>query len=236
MIPVLRCSFVGVLVVVFVSLLNAIPLSGPKRRIAILDFKDKSGGPALHDEWVGTEMADRVGHALKKSGACVVLDRDQLTNASLIITGSVTQFSVQEHTARCALDLRVVDTTTGEVLVMAHITGNGSRIEAASHQATDQAVTFIEKNLDTSPWYGRIVKSELGDVRVNTGVEDGRRVDQEFDVLRPDRALLNPETGEIVSAKKTPIGRIRLVAILGPRLARAVRLEGIELQAGDVIQ
>ena len=215
--------------------------------------------------------------------ASTAAPKGKLTGASLILTGDVTEFgirhqdvgvgalsrvlpfggnaSIQRETARCVLDLRLVDTTTGHVIAAEKAEGEVSAhhlhedldvlpsvkigterfdetlLGKATRQAVDRAVALIEKHLDSLPWYGRIVKTDdTGKLFVNTGLDDGRGVGQEFDVVRTGETMFDPDSGETLGAEKTPVGRIRLVAILGPRLARAVSIEGSTPEAGDVIQ
>jgi curli biogenesis system outer membrane secretion channel CsgG len=278
-------SGLSLLVCVLSMTVNASP-EGPKKRVAIQDFKDKSGGATPWWADVGAGIADMISAALVKSGKCVVLEREppaeKATGASLILTGAVTEFGVQHQdvnvgsfnraspysgnagiereTARCVLDLRFVDTTTGRVIAAEHAVGEASAhhvteevdslrsikfgterfdqtlIGKATRQTVDRAVALIEKNLAAAPWYGRIIKVDGGNIFVNTGIEDGRCAGNEFDVVRPGEALFDPGTGEALGTEKTPVGRIRLVAILGPRLARAVALEQTVPQTGDIIQ
>jgi len=300
--------FLSLLVLAGQQPAQADALTGPKKRVTVMDFKDKSGGSTPWWTHVGAGMADMISTALTKSGKCIVLEREQLalvqdeqrlaadgtllpstapekgkmTGASLILTGAVTEFGVQHQdvnvgslsrvlpfggnagiereTARCVLDLRFVDTTTGHVIAAEQAVGEASAhhvtedvdtlpsikfgtekfdqtlIGKATRQAVDHAVVLIEKNLGTVPWYGRIVKADESKIFVNTGSEDSRSVGNEFDVLRPGETLYDPSTGEALGSEKTTVGRIRLVAILGPRLARAVAIDDAAPQTGDVIQ
>jgi curli biogenesis system outer membrane secretion channel CsgG len=288
--------------------LQAAPLAGPQKRVTVMDLKDKSGGSTPWWTHVGSGMADMISTSLIKSGKCVVLEREELTvvqheqqlgadgtllpstmpskgkitGASLVLTGSVTEFGVQHQdvnvgslsrvlpfggnagiereTARCVLDLRFVDTTTGHVIAATQAVGEASAhhvtedvdslpsvkfgterfdqtlIGKATRQAVDKAVALIEKNLAAVPWYGRVVKAEDGKIFVNTGIEDMRTVGNEFDVVRQGEAMMDPDTGEALGSEKTTVGRIRLVSILGPRLAQAIALDQALPQTGDVIQ
>ena len=138
---------------------------GPKKRIAVLEFEDKSGHQ--HGGWhdVGRGMSDSLVTALVKTNRFIVIEREQIDKimaeqsfgmsgavnpdtaakigriigVGVIVTGGVTEFGVKEskmgvgglgrvlpfggggaiqtNTARVVLDVRFVDTSTGQILM-----------------------------------------------------------------------------------------------------------------------
>ena len=149
-------------------------LEGPKKRLAVSNFEDKSGNNWYkHD--LGSGMADMLTTSLFKTGKFNMVERQsvnkvmeeqalgasgavtqgsaakigKLLGTSAIITGSVTEFGVKDgggrvgglggmtkglvsgfgvksNTARVGIDLRIVDTTTGEILLAESSSGEES--------------------------------------------------------------------------------------------------------------
>jgi len=101
---------------------HAKELSGPKRRIAVTTFKDKSDHSFHYWANVGDGMADMLTTALEKTGKFIVVERNQLSSAveeqalakdgavqaatgaksgqligaGYIVTGAVTEFGIKE--------------------------------------------------------------------------------------------------------------------------------------------
>jgi len=282
-------------------------LPGPKKRIAVSAFQDKSGEIDRYGQNVGSGMADMLTTALQKTGKFIVLERNgldavkseqelakegsvqsataarigQLIGAGYLVTGSVSEFGIKEakygagnlerllpigggaalkmETARVALDLRFVDTTSGQVIstekavgtktsrkIAADITQlpsvefgkegfDSTVIGQATREAVEKAVALVEKHLENAPWYGRVVKREAEKIYINTGEEDGRKTGEIFDVIRLAEPMTDPDTGESLGSEKTSVGEIRIVAVLDKRLSRAEALGSADLRPGDTI-
>ena len=168
--------------------------------------------------------------------------------------------SLNTETARVALDLRFYDTTTGQVIATEQAVGSKTStkvatdlsklpsvefgkegfddtvIGQATREAVQKAVALVEKHLEDTPWYGRIVKVEGKQVFINTGEDDGRKSGDTFRVSRAGEAMVDPDTGETLGAQKTTLGQLRIVSIEGKRLAKAEIVSGENLQVGDLVE
>ena len=283
-------------------------LEGPKRRIAVTTFKDKSDHAWYHGASVGDGMADMLATALQKSGRFIVVERRQLASAmeeqrmaaagavqaatgaksgqligaAYIVTGSVTEFGIKNakygaghlgswlpiggsaaletETALVAMDLRFFDTTTGQVIATerAEASRTSPRLQSemdkmpslevgrqgfddtiigkATREAIDEAAALVEKHLESSPWYGRVVKVDGADLFLNTGEEDGRKPGDLFQVVRVGEAMIDPDTGETLGAERTVVGRVRVFSLLGKRLCKAQAVQGTGFRAADIIE
>jgi len=288
-------------------LAQAKSLEGPKKRVAIMKFEDKSNG---QHGWrrVGDGMTDMIITALVKTKKFIVVERSELEQitreqhlgqsgavtagtaaklghligASVIVTGSVTEFGmnkkkykvgnlgsvfssvgggggIERETARVALDLRFVDTTTGEILSSEEANGSKSStgldlnlsklpsldlgaagfdsttIGKATREAVNDAVKKISEQADKTPWYGRIVKASGERIILNTGEEDGRDGGERFVVKRAGEELVDPDTGQSLGSEVETIGEIKLTKVLGKRLSEATSVKGSGFQSGDMI-
>ena len=283
-------------------------LTGPKQRIAVTAFHDKSGQSFHYWHNVGDGMADMLATALQKTGKFIVLERNSLSDikeeqalgrdgavqsataaktgmligAGYIVTGSISEFgiknsvigagklgtllpfggsaSLHSETARVALDLRFVDTTTGQVVKTEKAIGTKTsrKVESdldilpsvefgkegfdetvigqATREAIEEEVKMVEKHLQESPWHGRIVKVEGGKLYINSGEEDGRIPGDTFTVVRAGETMLDPDTGESLGAETAKLGQIRIVTIIGKRLARAEMVGHFDSKVGDIIE
>ena len=179
--------------------------------------------------------------------------------AQLLIGGDITEFSYQQSsvgskiniikniskqvgatmdrvTAHVAIDLRVVDAVTGEVVSSvrgegkASNTGVAADLSTASHelaagatvqtplgqasrQAIEQAVVLLSASLGKVPWSGRVVDVRGTNVYVNAGNALGIRNGMTLDVYARDSALVDPESGRSLGAPERKVGRLEVIEV-----------------------
>src|SRR5690349_15432116 len=78
-------KLIALLPTVTMVLMSALPiqakeLAGPKKRIAVTTFKDKSDHSWYHFANVGDGMADMLATALQKTGKFILVERNQLSS------------------------------------------------------------------------------------------------------------------------------------------------------------
>ena len=60
---------------------------------------------------------------------------------------------------------------------------------------------------------------------------------EEFDVYRVGDVIKDPDSGEVLGANETKVGRLRVNAVRGPRLSTAQSVGGpAGFRAGDVLR
>ena len=281
---------------------------GPKKRIAVLDFEDKSGHQ--HSGWrdVGRGMADMLVTSLVKTNRFIVIEREQINKimaeqafglsgavnpdtaakigriigVGVIVTGGVTEFGVKEskmgvgglgrvlpfggggkierNTARVALDVRFIDTTTGQILLAEMAEGEESShgvdvdlsiapsvdfgkegfdeivIGKATRKTVEKVVEKIKEAMENVPWQGSIVKVSGEQIYINTGSDDGREPGNEFVVYRAGEELLDPDTGESLGSETEKIGRIEIVNVKDKKLSIAKPIEGSGFMRADIVK
>ena len=189
----------------------------------------------------------------------------RMTLAQYLIFGSVTEFGggrkgsglsigssfggalgglgVNKKTGRISLDLRLIDTSSGNVLasftVSEKVSRTGTALQTsykgvamggdqfvktplgeASRAALKQAVVRIAQVLAAQQWYGRIVTFEDNQAIINAGSEGGVREGDRFRVERVGETLTDPETGRVLSEGRYFIGEL-VVHALAPEVAFA---------------
>ncbi|MBD3398714.1 MAG: hypothetical protein GF399_00085 [Candidatus Coatesbacteria bacterium] len=197
----------------------------------------------------------------------------KLLGVQAIVYGSVTEFSTQEdsvglgtmmggigfnrYTARVTLDLRIIDTTTGEIIFAHSATGEESEAGGAlmvpgmvigagsdfnntlegqaARQAIDEIVEAITVKMRDIPWTGAVVKADGDKVYLNAGMESGIETGMEFKVYQKGEELIDPTTGISLGAEETLIGIIQVMDVK-ERYAICRITSGGGFTAGDIVR
>jgi len=200
----------------------------------------------------------------------------KLLGVDLLVLGSITELGTKDRdvsggtnlfgakinakTARAAVDIRLVNTTTGEIVAAEteegteSTVGVGGRYKAinfadfsqwndtdigkAAREAIDETVNLITKNIAKIPWTGRIIKvSEDGTVIMKPGSEGNVTTDMEFDVFHPGEELKDPDTGLVLGHEEAKVGHIKVTEdMLNGKAAKAKIVNGTGLQSGDYVR
>lgn len=200
----------------------------------------------------------------------------KILGAELLVIGSVSEFGVKKREvsggfkvfgaavdnkmARAVVDLRLVNSTTAEILAAESEEGtentlgvgvryesinfndvsswNDTDIGKACREAVDKCVELIVENMEKVPWSGKILKVNAdGTIIMKPGSEAGVAVGAEFLVYRPGDEIKDPDTGLSLGNEETRIGRVKVKEdMLKGKACRAVVLEGAPLQVGDIIR
>lgn len=199
----------------------------------------------------------------------------QMLGAELFVIGSVSEFGQKESnvgggfsvfgaglktkTSRAAVDIRLVNTSTGEIIASETKSGSESStgiaiayedinfsnlnswddtdIGKAARQAIDGCVKLIVENMEKIPWSGKILKvNSDGTVLMKPGSEGNVKVGMEFIVFRLGEEIKDPDTGLSLGAEEIKIGKIKVIEdALKGKAAKAKIIEGSDLKTGDII-
>lgn len=217
-----------------------------------------------------------------QSKATTAAQSGNLIAAQAIVMGAVTSF--EEHAgggalggvtrhgglggiitdkAKVGIDLRMVDSTTSEVLSSATATGSASSMGLliggipvgsiklgtalwqktplghASREAIDKAVKFILDSMQDTPWYAKIAQVNGDKVYINAGENMGLRVGDSYFVYSTGETITDPDTGEVLGAEETKIAVIDIMEVndkYSVAKVSATMKDGYELKRGDVIR
>jgi hypothetical protein len=171
--------------------------------------------------------------------------------------------NVRSQKAEAALDARAFSTTTGEIVwadtardetsdASVYVMGAGGG--ASDHGKVDKlmrpvvqklAASFAKADIkssgmggkgDASGLIGKIANVDGGTLYLNAGSEGGVKEGDEFTVYRVGKQIKDPDTGEVLGADESKVGRIRVTAVKGPRLSMATAVSGSGFKAGDTIK
>ncbi len=273
-----------------------------KIRVAVLDFENNSTSCAwwwCGSQYLGRAAADQLVTHLVKTGKFSVIERDKLDlvlkeqslsasggidprtaielgkllGVQLILTGSITKFSIKQHKARigplgvggrygkaeAALDVRLINTTTGEIMLVA--SGQGSKkfggasirgidfekdfdrgiidealrpaVEKTVKQIVDQYDQLAELAAAAGPKLGKILEAESPSmIIIDMGKTSGVKVGDRFKVERVIKEIRD-DNGELLDVLKDTVGEIEVTKVLNKSAICKV-VKG-SVQKGDTI-
>ena len=201
-----------------------------------------------------------------------------LLGAQVLITGDITGFTYERSgaggaltnlvkglsiaaervTAEVILDLRLIDASTGEVLMSHKGVGKASQtglaadlikdeknysgsatlttpLGQASRQALQNAVAGILLGMPNVRWGGRIVDVREGVIYLNAGQDQGVRVGMQLDVYEVQPALVDPETGKNLGAPDKLIGSVTITQVL-EKFSTAKMVSGEGFSRGNIVR
>ena len=200
----------------------------------------------------------------------------QLLGAELFVVGAVTEFGTKESSigggislfgggvktkkARAVVDVRLINTSTGEIIASESEEGTESStgvdvrysdinfdnssswdntdIGKATREAVNGVVKLITENMEKIPWSGKIIKVNAdGTVLMKPGSEGNVKTGMELFVFRKGEEIKDPDTGLSLGAEETKLGRIKTTEdMLRGKAMKASVLEGKDFKVGDIVR
>jgi curli biogenesis system outer membrane secretion channel CsgG len=224
---------------------------------------------------------------LGQSGAATVgtvAKANQMIGAGLLVRGAVIKFSsaaggsglslggslgggllgagggAKTSKAVMTVSLRLIDTTTGQVLATA--TGEGSAtskevnaglinnrtgatagantfkatpVGKAAEIAIDQAVGKLSAGLGNVPWSALVVDDRAGVVYINAGADQNVQPGLTLGAYRKGETLTDPGTGEVLDVQMTKIADIQVDAVR-EKISTAHIVSGGAPERGDLLK
>ena len=200
----------------------------------------------------------------------------KLINAQILIQGAVTEFdlqsggggggatikgvsiSISESKAHVAVDLRIYDTTTGQIMASKACKGTArasggsfgyagadlgfsaggeakTPLDFAVRDAINLAVNFIILELQKVPWEGRIAMVRNSMVYINCGRTAGILPGDQFIVYKKGEVITDPETGLTLGSEITLTGEIEVIKV-EEKYSKAIPVKGGGFGRGDIIK
>lgn len=210
---------------------------------------------------VTEQTAPQVGKLLGVE-MLVIGSVSELGTSKRKIGGGVNIFGagVSHEQARAVVDIRLVNTTSGEILAAETEEGtestlgvgvryeninfadqsawNDTDIGKATREAVNGCVELITNNMEKIPWSGRIIKVNAdGTVLMKPGSEGNVKTGMEFDVFKAGEDVIDPDTGQSLGKEETKIGRVQVTAdMLNGKACRAKVVSGSGFGTGDIVR
>ncbi|MFC1809500.1 CsgG/HfaB family protein [Candidatus Omnitrophota bacterium] len=199
-----------------------------------------------------------------------------IKRAQVLIQGVVTEYDIGSETggqevniggfrfggnkvkAHIGLIIRLIDTTTSEVIASQRVEGSAKQggtdfsvaeggfdfsqsgqkrtpINKAVQITIDNAVNYIAMQMKSIPWKGKVIKTtEAGAIYVNAGISANIQKGMMFMVFRPGEELIDPDTGMNLGTDDEFVGRMRVTEVL-EKFSKATALDASP-QKGDIVK
>ncbi len=208
--------------------------------------------------------------ALGQSGAvnpATAAQAGKILGLNAIVTGSISQFGVKTEgkdygvykqkiqKAECTVDVRVVDTTTGQLLFadsgsgvfekkISEVFGLGQRggyDETMGQNALRSAIVKFMDNLvrqlQTVEWSGRIAKISGSNAYINAGKDVGLNIGDVLGVYSLGEKIYDPETHVLLGREEGQMrGELMVTGYVGRNLTKVVIKSGMGLKVNDVVK
>jgi curli biogenesis system outer membrane secretion channel CsgG len=198
----------------------------------------------------------------------------KLLGVTAIVYGSVSEFGYMasdtggrisglggagfsKTTARVSIDVRIIDTTTGEILLAETASDEKTQmglklstedfsfghkgkfdqtlVGKATREAIEDLVESIVETLEDVPWTGRIIKASGMKIYLNAGQSTGITAGMKFNVYRMGEALIDPVTGLDLGAEEELLGVIE-ASDIKEKYAICSVVSGSGFDAGDMVR
>jgi curli biogenesis system outer membrane secretion channel CsgG len=200
----------------------------------------------------------------------------KLVSAQILIKGAITEFAQKsggggqqigikgfkigqkKEEAHVAVIIRLIDTTTGQVLNSKRVEGKaksggiswgastggvtfGSQgfkktpLGKATQIAIDNAVAYIASEMENVPFKGRVIKSSGGVIYINAGGRNNVSVGDTFGVYSAGEPLIDPDTGETLGFDESRIGTIKVTSVQ-EKFSKATKVSGGTIAKGSTIK
>jgi len=194
-------------------------------------------------------------HKLGQSGAIdpnTAAKVGKILGLNAIVTGSVSQFGVKkegedfiisqskQQIVECTVDIRVVDTETGQILLADSGKGTvrkasgkflgmgneskydetleGEALRAAIVKFVDNIISQVNKK----PWSCRVAAVKDGKVYLNAGLEAGMQVGMKLKAFSQGAPIIDPETGLTLGNEEDELGVLKISYMFGENGSIAV--------------
>jgi curli biogenesis system outer membrane secretion channel CsgG len=214
---------------------------------------------------VSKETAAQVGHVLGAQmlvyGSVTEFDQSsggealRIGIASGIFGGALGGRSVH---GTVAIDLRFIDTTTGQVIqshrVEAKVSQKGISVDInvsqvtfggdkfnntalgkATRQAIEEGVAYIIKTIEPVPWIGRVVEATGDQVYINAGSDASLQPGDVFTITAVVHELIDPETGIVLGVEEATLGQVEVVSVK-EKFSIARMQQPFPAKRGDIVK
>jgi curli biogenesis system outer membrane secretion channel CsgG len=175
----------------------------------------------------------------------------KMLGVELAVIGAVTEFGykerstggalkkfgvgggVSQYTSVVGIDVRFVNTTTGEILKADNVRRqksamglnvdtrsvnfdseskfDDSLVGKATREAVEDVVKLLDQQGGAATWEAKVVSVKEGEIIINSGSEAGVKVGDKFFIYHIGEEMKDPDTGESLGSEETKIGVIEVV-------------------------
>lgn len=201
----------------------------------------------------------------------------KLTSAQILVKGTITEFESKSSgsgsgvslfgvnigskkgEAHVGLIIRLIDTTTGQVLQSQRVEGKAKSggfklglnisgigfgtdsfkktpVGKATQIAIDNAVEFIASKMRGLPYQGRVIKVKGDVIYLTASKKNGATMGEMFSVYSVGEELVDPDTGELLGSEEEKIGKVKIFDV-SDKYSKARADSGAKgIKKGDIIR
>jgi len=151
--------------------------------------------------------------------------------------GEIVAEHVHKVKGRIALEFRLVDNTTGEIIMAKTVEGSksGSTANAAFNNACKVAADNFLKELNSiNPFRARIAAVNGADIYIDQGSNAGLRVGDVLIVARESEPIV--VNGKIVAMKQNDVGKVKVVDVGADYAICRAEGFGNSINQGDIVK
>jgi curli biogenesis system outer membrane secretion channel CsgG len=160
--------------------------------------------------------------------------------------------------AYVALDVRIIDAATGEVIDSVKADGSAKKsgalgglalggvylvagkedstpIGQATRGALTDAIDFICQRMDQIPWQSRVMEVDGNEVTITGGANMNVKVGDTFSVFHRGKPLVDPDTGQTLGYRETCLGTLTVTEVMD-KFSIAQMTDGTAPARGDVVR
>jgi curli biogenesis system outer membrane secretion channel CsgG len=198
----------------------------------------------------------------------------KMLGVELAVVGSVTEFGyskkdvggslkgfslgVKKQKATVAVDVRLINTTTGEILKAENVRKDESSsglsvgtpeaafrnesdfdnsiVGKATRAAIEDIVALIDENSESVAFSGKILKVSGNEILFKPGQDAGVQAGQRFFVFSKGEDLIDPDTGLSLGSEEKKIGEIEVTGFMGEKVSRAAVKAGSGFEVGNIVK
>jgi curli biogenesis system outer membrane secretion channel CsgG len=155
--------------------------------------------------------------------------------------------------ARVVIDVQLIDTTTGRIILAESSEGlessmgvaiagistgtsiDDTQVGKALRKSIHGLVNAISKQMASMPWSARIVKADGRNIIINAGMNANIPMGAVFEIYKKGEELKDPSTGESLGFEETLAGEAIATQIM-ERVTKASVKSGMGFTAGDIVR
>ncbi len=202
----------------------------------------------------------------------------QLLGVELAIIGAVTEFGhkqsdvggflkkqgfglgVQSASASVGIDVRFVNTSTGEIIIADNVRKEESKkglkldtqqfsfknkndfdeslVGKATRKAIEEIMVKLDGQMGSLPWQAKVIKVADNIVYINAGSEAGLKVGDILEVVSKGEELIDPDTGLSLGSEESKVGTIEVSDnnIGNGKASKCVIKSGGGFKQGDLVR
>jgi curli biogenesis system outer membrane secretion channel CsgG len=200
----------------------------------------------------------------------------KVLGVELAVMGSVSEFGykkgrtggrfkgfgvgISSQTATVGVDLRMVNTTTAEIIRAENVRSEKSAkgvdldtrkldfstqkqfdeslVGKAAREAVEDVVKMVSESTAELIWQAKVIMEKDGSVFINAGADCGIQSGDVFTVHREGEELIDPDTGLSLGSLEQKVGKIKVVnAGIGEgKASRCTIADGSGFQRGDIVR